>query len=1473
MTKKLSFLFFFLAPFFTFSQIGSNILFEPVLSQKFEGVYKSDLDVGDIDGDGDIDLVISGSSSTTGQSETYFYYNEGFGDFIKKEDNSVSGVEDAAVKLWDINTDGSLDLLQSGYISGFATRTRYHQYISNYNFRFATTTPFPNLRYGSISIADIDGDNDDDILLTGYSNTPEAVLYKNSGFGTFTISQSPAFVGVYKSESEFVDLDGDGDQDLLVSGLQFSNVSSTRAYYNNGSGLYQFVNLNLPGIYDGDMSIADVDNDGDQDLFLTGSTGNSTSTTQISQLYLNNGLGLFTPSSSNIVNLKESCSEFFDVDNDGDMDLVISGRISNSLRATRLYVNDGNGNFTHTRSYNGYAEGNLKAFDANADGFLDFVITGFNRLGTSETTLYINNKSGGFKGITEEGFTGLYNPASMMTHVNTDQLLDIVTTGAMGFGRDTNLFYDNTTASPANLTFSQYSTNFPDVSKGSLTPLDVNADGMEDFILTGGQSGSSNLPITRLYLKQASGNYSIVPTPFDDISDSRVDAADIDGDNDLDVILSGYVNGGFATTKLYTNAGNGLFSLSNQNFTSVARGDVQFADIDGDLDQDLFVMGIYNPGTGTKWSSQMYINDGTGAYTAQNNTPFDSLINASAKFDDIDSDGDMDLIMVGGSKLIGGRTIVYTNNGLGVFTEKLNTGLVNVSYANLEVFDVDNDTINDLLITGTTSSGDTTAMYVNDGLGNYTNVIVPFTNVNSGSISVGDLNFDGKKEVFIAGINTNSLTGSRVIARLYRNLSCSYTNFSLSVSGCESYRSTTGDVWTSSGVYLDTVPNSTGCGVILTYDVTINNNAVSNRIDTVCSNYQAPSGRVINTTGVFNDTINTISGCDSVITINLTILESDTSWAISTCSNYAAPSGKIFNSSGIYNDTLPNSIGCDSVITIDLTILSNDTILTLLSCDQYISPTGRVLDSTGIYTDTLTNAISCDSIITIDLTINESTDSLFVLNSCYSYTSPNGHVWDSTGVFRDTISTLTGCDSILIFNLTISDSSSANFNDFACVNYTSPSGLIWTKSGLYTDTIMNTQGCDSIITINLEIQQSDTSFTVNACNSYTTPSGKTINISGVFNDTIANQSLCDSIITIDLNFLETDTIFNVTTCTDYISPSGKLYTSSTAINDTIPNDAGCDSILTINLTIYQPSSTINVSQCNQYISPSGNTYLTSGTYIDTISTLSGCDSIITINLNLDNSSSSSLTISACSSYTTAGGKIVSSSGTYLDTISNNLGCDSVIYYNITINSGSTASILDSVCNDYTLPSGKVVTISGIYSDTIPNSLSCDSVITVDVNITRIDTSISKLESTLTLGTTNVDYVKWYDCVNDSIMDSAVNLSYTVSKNGYYAAIIGLKGCEDTSRCVQITKIGIGERSFENENMFLAYPNPTLDLINVEFKGDIEKQDFIRVYNSLGEIVLIKPLKSKFLTFNLGLFGPGVYVINLQNYSKRVVVVD
>ncbi|MEL6651364.1 MAG: VCBS repeat-containing protein, partial [Bacteroidota bacterium] len=226
--------------------------------------------------------------------------------------------------------------------------------------------------------------------------------------------------------------------------------------------------------------------------------------------------------------------------------------------------------------------------------------------------------------------------------------------------------------------------------------------------------------------------------PIDSVSFGAIAFADVDGDSDQDLLITGQNAPGLLIAKLYLNDGGGNFSeKTGTPFKAVSASAIAFADVDGDSDQDLFITG---QGRFDSLFSILYLNDGVGNFTEVADPPFDSVDAGSVAFADVDGDADKDLLITGRS--ISGVRIakLYANDGGGGFSEVMGTPFEGVFENSIAFADVDGDTDQDVLITGGRDDGvRISKLYTNDGAGNFTEMLgTPFEGVTSSSVAIAD---------------------------------------------------------------------------------------------------------------------------------------------------------------------------------------------------------------------------------------------------------------------------------------------------------------------------------------------------------------------------------------------------------------------------------------------------------------------------------------------------------------------------------------------------------------------------------------------------------------------------------------------------------------------------------------------------------------------------------------------------------------
>lgn len=240
--------------------------------------YGPGLATGDINGDGRIDVVLTGPKFTA--SQAYFQRTNGMFESVPCGFEHDAQAEDVAVALFDSDRDGDLDVLfvtGGSEFDGDEPELADRLYVNDGKGRFTLN---PNavptgLQSGScIAVTDFDGDGDLDVFIGGmtvpgaFPTIPRSYLLRNDNgrFTDVTQSVAPAlmYVGM-TTAATWADADGDGAVDLIVVGnwmtpRLFRNVKGTLTDVTDDVGLSGF-----EGWWTA-LAAADLDADGDIDL-------------------------------------------------------------------------------------------------------------------------------------------------------------------------------------------------------------------------------------------------------------------------------------------------------------------------------------------------------------------------------------------------------------------------------------------------------------------------------------------------------------------------------------------------------------------------------------------------------------------------------------------------------------------------------------------------------------------------------------------------------------------------------------------------------------------------------------------------------------------------------------------------------------------------------------------------------------------------------------------------------------------------------------------------------------------------------------------------------------------------------------------------------------------------------------------------------------------------------------------------------
>ncbi|MFD2826406.1 MBG domain-containing protein [Leeuwenhoekiella polynyae] len=411
---------------------------------------------------------------------------------------------------------------------------------------------FPALNQGSIAFADVDKDGDQYALVMGFSRddyeTPVAILYRNDGAGNYTEVLDTPFEGVTRGAIAFADVDGDGYQDVLITGqgpyVPGSGESKVAALYRNkGNGTFtKDTNPPFEGLSESSIAFADVDGDEDLDVLIYGRDNDRNTSTK---LYRNDGNGNFEEMPTNLEVLGYSqFVSFADADNDGDLDVLISGEDNDGNIIPKLYRNDGKGNFEEmSTNFESMGYGVSAAFaDVTGNKAADVLITGIDENYDPIAKLYLNN-GGAFKEDTNTSYEGVYRGAIAFADVTGNKVPDVLITGYSENNKKITKLYlnkDNDTGSFG--TFEEDTTApFEGVDQGSIAFADVDGDGSPDVLITG-EDGSYQRS-AKLYTNNGSGTFTANTTaPFKGVLNSSIAFADVDGNGTPDVLITGSIS-------------------------------------------------------------------------------------------------------------------------------------------------------------------------------------------------------------------------------------------------------------------------------------------------------------------------------------------------------------------------------------------------------------------------------------------------------------------------------------------------------------------------------------------------------------------------------------------------------------------------------------------------------------------------------------------------------------------------------------------------------------------------------------------------------------------------------------------------------------------------------------------------------------------------------------------------------------------
>jgi hypothetical protein len=349
--------------------------------------------------------------------------------------------------IWgDYDHDGDLDILLSGDDNGYATEVWRNDGKTIFN-RISTT--FPGIS-GGVAWGDYDNDGDLDLVLAGWTGSKSiAEIWRNEGQDIFKPIPTP-LPGV-TGQVAWGDYDNDGDLDLLLSGRKDQDELITQIWRNDGFDIFKPVAIALTGIATGDVAWGDYDNDGDLDLLLSG-CADPKCDSRVTEVWRNEGQDTFSRLALMLPGVNRSKVAWGDYDNDGDLDILLNGMSESpegwDISLAQLWRNDGQDSFNQSDiALPGYSFGDATWGDYDNDGDLDILLAG-GKDGHAATEIWRNDSQGGFSQL-DIAATALWDGADVAWgYYDNDSDLDLLLSGCIDecIGRVTEVWRNNACA-------------------------------------------------------------------------------------------------------------------------------------------------------------------------------------------------------------------------------------------------------------------------------------------------------------------------------------------------------------------------------------------------------------------------------------------------------------------------------------------------------------------------------------------------------------------------------------------------------------------------------------------------------------------------------------------------------------------------------------------------------------------------------------------------------------------------------------------------------------------------------------------------------------------------------------------------------------------------------------------------------------------------------------------------------------------
>jgi len=567
----------------------------------------------DIDGDGDLDVVSAWSFQGGSQGVSWYRNENGIGSFSSRITISITENGVSSVYAGDLDGDGDMDVAVA--LSG-DDKIVWYENTDGLGVFGAEQVLSANADVASrVRIADVDGDDDMDVIATSNDDDKITWFENLDGFGNFgTETFIDSFLGNMRS-LHISDMDGDGDMDFLTATDQDDNIK----WYNNTDGLGSFSAYTITKTATGGKIIhaADIDGDGDKDI-LSASHWDD----KVAWYENKDGQGDFYNTQKIISETINGAGSVVaaDLDGDGDMDVIATSSLDDDV--LWFENTDGLGTFGEPQFIDNDLYSVSRAFtsDIDNDGDIDVFC-----VARGKVVWYENIDGLGTFGALQqiESINNFFMWSIDFGDLDGDGDLDISVASSYRL-----LYFLNIDGQGNFSTGQQIEDFYYDAVSTKIA--DIDGDGDNDIVYIGDNTDSDYVGWSENLDGLATfGDIQLITTIISNPKDISV--LDMDNDGDMDVVSSAQGNGGVIAWYENTD-GLGDFENTQQILSTSSNSPLDIFTADINQDNNLDIVSISNFDNRIVWYNNM------GAALSnqiRGTTRFDLLGDGCAETDDL----------------------------------------------------------------------------------------------------------------------------------------------------------------------------------------------------------------------------------------------------------------------------------------------------------------------------------------------------------------------------------------------------------------------------------------------------------------------------------------------------------------------------------------------------------------------------------------------------------------------------------------------------------------------------------------------------------------------------------------------------------------------------------------------------------------------------------------------------------------------